>query len=584
MKTTVAQTNQVPMTTDAGTRAHRQRIPFAAGGRWLSLALVAGFTLAAQAHPTATATATTSYGFVVDYTVTDGGSGYSAPPLVTVVGGGGTGATAVALVANGAVAQINAVSAGSGYTSPPDVIIADPGPQVLVMQRIPLVTIRGMPGSTNQIETATSLEAGAVWNPLAMVVLTNSVQECYDRLSPPQTSGFYRTAQAGQAATATATVISGFVVAYTVTDGGAGYTVPPMVTVVGGGGTGATAVAVTANGAVTQINAMSAGSGYTNSPKVIIAPAFLALQMIPLVTIYGLPGDTNQIETANSLGAGAMWSPLTQVVLTNDVQEWYDRISAPWAWKFYRSVLVGGSWPTPGQRFVWLPPGTFTMGSPTNEVGRATDEGPQTHVTLTRGFFMGRYQVTQKEYVSVIGSNPSAFTGNTNNLPVEQVSWVDATNYCSKLTTRELVAGRLPAGWAYRLPTEAEFEYAIRAGSTNRFSYGDDPGYKQFGNYAWYSANSSGRTHWVGGKLPNRWGLYDMSGNVAEWCLDRYGNYRGGSVTDPQGPASGNPVLRNGGYADTADRCRSAARITSGSQWGKSSNIGFRVVLAQVRP
>ena len=123
----------------------------------------------------------------------------------------------------------------------------------------------------------------------------------------------------------------------------------------------------------------------------------LTLQMIPLVTICGLPGDTNQIERASSLGAGRVWVPLATVVLTNAVQEWYDRISPPGSQGFYRSVLVGaGSRPTPGLRFVWLPAGQFVMGSPTNEVDRSDNEGPQTRVTLTRGFFLGRYEVTQK--------------------------------------------------------------------------------------------------------------------------------------------------------------------------------------------
>ena len=336
-------------------------------------------------------------------------------------------------------------------------------------------------------------------------------------------AGFTLAAQAQTTATATAIVSYGFVVAYTVTAGGSGYTEPPVVTVLGGGGTGATAVALVANGVVTQINPVTTGSGYTSPPDVVISappidPTVLAIQMIPLLTIHGLPGDTNQIETATSLGAGAVWVPLTTVVLTSTVLEWYDRISPPGSHGFYRAVLLGpGPRPTPGLRFVWLPAGQFVMGSPMNEVDRQGNEGPQTRVTLTRGLFLGRYEVTQGEYLSVIGSNPSSLTGDTNR-PVEMVSWNDATNYCAKLTARERLAGRLPAGWAYRLPTEAEWEYASRAGSTNRFSYGEDPGYTQLANYAWYDANSGGTTHAVGGKLPNRWDLYDMSGSVGVVC------------------------------------------------------------------
>jgi formylglycine-generating enzyme required for sulfatase activity len=397
--------------------------------------------------------------------------------------------------------------------------------------------------------------------------------------------GFTLTAHAQGTATATATVISGFVVAYTVTDGGSGYTEPPIVTLEGGGGTGATAVALVANGMVTQINPESPGSGYTNPPVVHISapvaePIVLAFQIIPLVTIYGLPGDTNQIEASTSLGAGAVWVPVATVVLTNSVQEWYDRVSPPQAWRFYRAVLLGiGSRPTPGLRFVWLPAGEFVMGSPSDEVDRRDDESPQTQVTLKRGFFIGRYAVTQGEYLSVIGSNPSAFTGDTNR-PVERVSWNDATNYCAQLTARDLAAGRLPAGWAYRLPTEAEREYACRAGSTNQFNYGNDPGYTQLANYAWYSVNSGGTTHSVGEKLPNSWGLYDMSGNVWEWCSDWYGNYPGGSVTNPQGAVSGSTrILRGGCWNYNADFCRSAYR-GSADPTTMDIKYGFRVVLA----
>ena len=396
-------------------------------------------------------------------------------------------------------------------------------------------------------------------------------------------------AQVQTTATATATVSYGFVVAYTVTDGGSGYTEPPVVTVLGGGGTGATAVVLVANGVVTRIDVVAPGSGYTSPPEVVISappaePTVLALQMIPLVTIHGLPGDTNRIETSTSLSAGAVWVPLATVVLTSSVYEYYDRISTPGLSRFYRAVLLGRNGGYPGDRFVWLPAGQFVMGSPADEVDRYSNEGPQTRVTLTRGFFLGRYEVTQGEYLSVIGTNPSYCTGDTNR-PVEQVSWNDATNYCAQLTARERLAGRLPAGWAYRLPTEAEWEYASRAGSTNRFSYGDDPGYTQLANYAWYGANSGGTTHAVGGKQSNRWGLYDMSGNVWEWCSDWHGNYLGSSVTDPQGAGSGSyRVTRGGSWLDRGWYCRSAFRNGYYPSGQINGFVGFRVVLAPGQP
>ena len=231
-------------------------------------------------------------------------------------------------------------------------------------------------------------------------------------------------------------------------------------------------------------------------------------------------------------------------------------------------------------RWAWLRPGTFIMGSPPTEQDRAGDEGPQMAVTLTKGFWMSRHEVTQGEYQAVTGRYPSAFTGDLNR-PVEQVNWIDATNYCARLTAQERAAGRLPAGWAYRLPTEAEWEYAARAGTTTRFSYGDDPGYSQLSNYAWYSSNSATSTQPVGGKQPNPWGLYDVSGNVWEWCLDWYRTYPGGSATDPVGPGSGsNRVLRGGGWWNNGQVCRSAHRRGNRTPDARGNGIGFRAVLA----
>jgi formylglycine-generating enzyme required for sulfatase activity len=181
-----------------------------------------------------------------------------------------------------------------------------------------------------------------------------------------------------------------------------------------------------------------------------------------------------------------------------------------------------------------------------------------------------------------MGTNPSLFSmfkGSTN-LPVEGVSWGDATNFCSRLTGRERQAGRLPTGYVYRLPTEAEWEYACRAGTTTRFSFGDDPQLAELGKYAWFDGNSANQTHPVGGKAPNPWGLYDMHGNVWEWCLDWKAVYSGGSVTDPKGSISGSAhVLRGGSWFNLAWNCRSANRDFNFPDL-LIGNRGFRLVLA----
>ncbi len=255
---------------------------------------------------------------------------------------------------------------------------------------------------------------------------------------------------------------------------------------------------------------------------------------------------------------------------------------------------------SPSERLVWIPPGTFVMGSPTNEVDRFDVEGPQMAVTISRGFWMGKYEVTQSEYLAVIRSNPSYF--NTNNgyaedlsRPVDSVAWIDVTNYCAQLTQREQAAGRISANWVYRLPTEAEWEYACRAGTSTRLFYGDDPGYTELGNYAWH-VDHDGQTHPVGQKLPNPWGLYDMYGNVWEWCHDWYGpRYPGGAAVDPQGPAvecqepiwgSHSRVLRGGSWHDWVGGLsgyRSALR-GAGLPDGGEYDFGFRVVLAPGQP
>lgn len=236
----------------------------------------------------------------------------------------------------------------------------------------------------------------------------------------------------------------------------------------------------------------------------------------------------------------------------------------------------------PLPNMVWIPPGKFVMGSPLDEKDRDLDEDPLTQVFFPSGFWMGKYEVTQGEYERITGKNPSWFKGDPTR-PVEQVSWDDAVAYCARLTQTEFTAGRLPFGYVYRLPTEAEFEYACRAGTTTRYSHGDDLDYSQLANYAWYSANSGGTTHPVGQKKPNLFGLHDIYGNVWEWCHDFYSSYYpGGSIEAPAGPVSGvSRVFRGGGWDYTAASCRSAYR-NNVLPTRRANYLGFRVVLGPV--
>lgn len=233
---------------------------------------------------------------------------------------------------------------------------------------------------------------------------------------------------------------------------------------------------------------------------------------------------------------------------------------------------------------VWIEPGEFIMGSPQDEVGRFLDkEEPLTHVTLTRGYWMAQYEVTQGDFQKVMGFNPSLFKGDPLR-PVEDVTWFNAVDYCTRLTAKERSAGNLPESFEYRLPTEAEWEYAARAGTRTRFSYGDDPDYKLLGDYAWYGGNSGLRTHPIGQKLPNPWGIYDLHGNVFEWGLDWFGPLPGGSVTDPVGPGpeeATDRIIRGGYWDSTPAFCRSAMRVHFIPSV-RISYLGFRVVLAEV--
>jgi len=244
------------------------------------------------------------------------------------------------------------------------------------------------------------------------------------------------------------------------------------------------------------------------------------------------------------------------------------------------SPELGTNWTIPDHKIemIWIAPGSFTMGSPSSERGRDDDEGPQHRVTISKGYWLGKYEVTKGQWQALMGSNPSYFTQSGTNAPVEHVSWNDAQEYCRKLTERERAAGRLPAGYEYSLPTEAQWEFACRAGTTGPYA-----GTGTLSSMGWYDDNSGSTTHPVGQKQANAWGLYDMHGNVWEWCHDWYGSYPGGAVTDPTGASSGSyRVGRGGSWNLDAGFCRSALRIILDPS-NRFINLGFRLALRSVQ-
>ena len=195
-------------------------------------------------------------------------------------------------------------------------------------------------------------------------------------------------------------------------------------------------------------------------------------------------------------------------------------------------------------------------------------------VILTQGFYLGKYEVTQEEYEKVMGTNPSKFKGGR--LPVEMVSWYNAVAFCEALTKKESV----PNGWNFSLPSEAQWEYACRAGTTTNYSWGDDITPK----LANYDDSALERTVVVGSYAPNPWGFFDMHGNVHEWCADWFYDYPSGSVIDPNGPSKGTiKVFRGGSWKIILARLRSASRgwYPPGNLGG--GGIGFRLCLAPAR-
>jgi formylglycine-generating enzyme required for sulfatase activity len=254
-----------------------------------------------------------------------------------------------------------------------------------------------------------------------------------------------------------------------------------------------------------------------------------------------------------------------------------------------------------GMTLVRIEPGEFLMGTTKDQVDQLMRlfpdserewfdaEQPQHPVKISRPFFLGIHEVTQGEYQAVMGNNPSSFKG-SHDLPVENLSWLDAVEFCNKLSEREK---RVPfyrvngtevtilSGNGYRLPTEAEWEYACRAQSAGLYPFGDDAG--KLGEQAWYGGNAGGKTHPVGQKLPNAWGLFDMLGNVCEWCTDGYDRkyYASSPPVDPSGAANASlRVVRGGSWFSYPGYCRPAFRGWSTPEV-RDSPLGFRVSAVQ---
>jgi formylglycine-generating enzyme required for sulfatase activity len=229
-----------------------------------------------------------------------------------------------------------------------------------------------------------------------------------------------------------------------------------------------------------------------------------------------------------------------------------------------------------GMEFVLIPAGSFMMGSADDAQGADENEKPAHRVTISKPFYLGKYEVTQAQWEAVMGNNPSNFKGQNN--PVELVSWNDVQTFIERLNQKEGTK-------KYRLPTEAEWEYAARAGTTTAYSFGDDKG--SLGQYAWYKDNSGWGTHPVGQKKPNPWGLYDMYGNVEEWVQDTWGSnyYAESPASDPRGPSFRMPysMIRGGSWFDYARELRSANR-DSQSQDLRFDENGFRLAFSPDSP
>jgi formylglycine-generating enzyme required for sulfatase activity len=259
----------------------------------------------------------------------------------------------------------------------------------------------------------------------------------------------------------------------------------------------------------------------------------------------------------------------------NDLHKDRDMTAMPKPSSGIQNKRTGSAVNSIGMEFVYIPPGTFTMGSPKDEPGRYNDE-IQHEVTISKPFFMQTTEVTQGQWKAVMGNNPSRFKDCGDNCPVESVSWNDIQDFIKKLNQK--------GEGTYRLPTEAEWEYAARAGTMTPFAFGKCLSTDQANYNGNYPLEDCPKGQWrqktvpVGSFDPNAWGLYDMHGNVWEWCQDWYGDYPSSAVTDPTGAENGSVrVLRGGSWSHDARDCRTASRNGSTPD-DRSYFGGFRLV------
>ena len=305
-----------------------------------------------------------------------------------------------------------------------------------------------------------------------------------------------------------------------------------------------------------------------NTFRIFIAGIFLAVFAVP-----GKCGDAAENKTPAENKAPAENKEAAQnkdAIENKDSAENKPAIKIPFGFELVKgSAEDTNGWASEirhkdtGIDMVYVAPGEFMMGSPASEKGRV-DRESQHKVKLTKGFYIGKYEVSQGQWEKVTGHNPSSFKGV--NLPVEKVCWENCMSFCKKL------------GAGFRLPTEAEWEYAARGGNRSKgFIYSGSNNLDEVG---WYVSNTGKKTHEVGKKKANELGIYDMSGNVWEWCSDWYGNYPVDEVTDPTGVATGSGrVVRGGGWYYSTSGCRSAYR-RYGPPFRAYDNRGFRLALS----